>query len=125
MFTQFNNKGESISIRIPKMKIQKKKTQTTRDTYFLLLPPDQRREADHKGQHPQPGDERLGPPGGHDARVGDGTGDGHVAVERNRAQVQYRRGAHPDVDGQPHAAPHVTEDPYLRKGRRGTEKNVR
>lgn len=93
-------------------------------THFLLLPPDQRREADHKGQHPQPGDERLGPPGGHDARVGDGTRDGDVAIERDRAQVQDGRGAHPDVDGEPHAAPHVTEDPYLSEGEKKREINL-
>lgn len=80
----------------------------------MVLPPDQRREADEEGQNPHSGDQQLGAARAHDRGVRDGPRDRQVAVQRDGAQVQDGRRAHPHVHRQPDGAPRVAKQPHLK-----------
>lgn len=61
---------------------------------------------------------------GHNTGISNGTRYGNVTVERYGAQVEYGRGAHPDVQRQPHLAPHITEYPHLQTNKKRDKGNV-
>lgn len=87
-----------------------------------VVPADQRREADDEAEEPHDGEQHLGPQRRHDGRVRHGPRDGQVPVQADGAQVQNGRGAHPDVDGEPHGAPDLAEDPQVEHLERGAER---
>ena len=74
-------------------------------------PAEERRETDGERQGPDDGDGDLGAGGRHEQRVGDRATDGQVSVETDGAEVEDRRRADPDVDGEPGAAPDPAERP--------------
>ena len=76
---------------------------------LVVLPPDQWREADEEGEHPHAGDQQFGAARIHDRRVRNGPRHRHVAVQRDGAQVQDGRRAHPHVHRQPDGAPRIAE----------------
>ena len=62
-------------------------------------------------EHPRGQDEHLGALGGHYVGVGDGVGDGDVAVEADDDEVEDGGRTGPDVDRQPDGAPDAAEEP--------------
>lgn len=60
-------------------------------------------------------DEQLGSFRRHDARVRHRARHCDVPIQRDGAQVQDGRCAHPYVHSKPDGTPHVTEDPHLPK----------
>jgi len=76
-----------------------------------LSPAEERRQTDGERQGPDDGDGDLGARRRHEQRVAERAADGEVAVETDRAEVEDRRRADPNVDCQPRAAPDATERP--------------
>lgn len=76
-----------------------------------LVPADERRETDDERDDPDGDDEKLGATRRHEGRVVERAADGQVTVERDGAQVEDRRRAQPDVNGQPSVTPRVAERP--------------
>lgn len=76
-----------------------------------VSPAEQRRQTDCQRQRPDHGDGDLGAGRRHEQRISERSADGKVAVKTDRAQVEDRSRADPDVDGQPRAAPDPSERP--------------
>ena len=89
---------------------------------LTVVPAHQGREADEEAEEPDDGQQDLGPPRGHDRRIGHWASHGQIAVQGDGAQVQNGRRAHPHVDGQPDRAPDLAEDPHVEHFERGTER---
>jgi hypothetical protein len=58
---------------------------------------------------------QLGSAGRHNAGIRNRAGHCHVTVQRYGTQIQDGGSAHPHVHGKPYGAPHVAEDPHLRR----------
>lgn len=89
---------------------------------FAVVPADQRWETNDETQEPDDGQKNLGPERRHDGGIGNGPGDGQVAIQADGAQIQDGSRAHPDVDGQPDGAPNLTENPHVQHFQRGAER---